>query len=308
MVKGQTAASGGEPGTVTLGAAVGQGVFHSRKRYVPTAESESEDSRRDVAFGYRAFSRRVGARYSIQVIFNSLPLLLVDILVLTATIAACRLLFYQLGARVGIDVSACLIPIASGFVFLNFGLGLYPGTRLSPVEELRRLVVSVTCMFVVWTVGVIMVVGTLGIQRWFLLLVYPACLLTLPIARGWARHLLGKFTNWGIPVLVFGDDLAAVRLYHWLADNHHLGLRPSASSAIATAWPRDRMTRRGTRARGAKRQTSPKNGTSFGPSSFRPKANQPPFPRSLPITSTRSRKCTFYRSSPACPIIGTRSD
>ena len=27
-------------------------------------------------------------------------------------------------------------------------------------------------------------------------------------------------------MLVCGDDLAAVRLYSWLADNHHLGFRP----------------------------------------------------------------------------------
>ena len=40
------------------------------------------------------------------------------------------------------------------------------------------------------------------------------------------RRLLGKYTNWGIPALVCGDDAAAVRVYHWLANNHHLGLRP----------------------------------------------------------------------------------
>ena len=63
-------------------------------------------------------------------------------------------------------------------------------------------------------------------HRWFLPVVYGACLVTLPIARSWARQLLGKLTKWGIPVLVCGDDLAAVRLYSWLADNHHLGFRP----------------------------------------------------------------------------------
>ena len=68
--------------------------------------------------------------------------------------------------------------------------------------------------------------GTLAVQLWFLIIVYPACAFALPIARTWTRHLLGKFTNWGLPALVCGDDAAAVRLYYWLADNHHLGLRP----------------------------------------------------------------------------------
>jgi Undecaprenyl-phosphate galactose phosphotransferase WbaP len=51
-------------------------------------------------------------------------------------------------------------------------------------------------------------------------------LITLPIGRSWVRYVLGRLTNWGVPVLVCGDDAAAVRVYHWLAENHHLGLRP----------------------------------------------------------------------------------
>ena len=145
---------------------------------------------------------------------------------MTATIAACRILFFRLGISVGIDVSNCLLPIATGFVLLNFELGLYPGVKLSPVEELRRLSVSVTCMFVVWAVGVAVLTGSIGIQRWFLMVVYFACLFTLPICRTWLRILLGKWTNWGIPALVCGDDAAATRLYQWLTENPHLGLRP----------------------------------------------------------------------------------
>jgi Undecaprenyl-phosphate galactose phosphotransferase WbaP len=140
---------------------------------------------------------------------------------------AVRFLSMQLGIQVGIDVSACLLPIATGFVLLNFELGLYPGVKLSPAEELRRLTVSVTCMFVVWTLGVYMLTGGLGDNRGLLLaILYATCLLTLPISRTWIRRMLGTYTRWGIPALVCGDDAAAVRVYRWLADNHHLGLRP----------------------------------------------------------------------------------
>jgi hypothetical protein len=226
-VNGPTGLSEGELGTVTLAAAVGQGLFHSRKRYIPMGESAMDESQRQGAAGYRPFSRRVGVRYSLQVLVNSLPLLLVDIFALMTTIAAVRFVFIQLNLRDGMDVSAYLLPIAAGFALLNFEFGLYPGVRLSPVEELRRLVVSVTCMFAIWAIGVLTVLSaSIGVHRWFLPVVYAVCILTLPIARSWARHLLGKWTKWGIPVLVCGDDLAAVRLYHWLADNHHLGFRP----------------------------------------------------------------------------------
>jgi Undecaprenyl-phosphate galactose phosphotransferase WbaP len=173
-----------------------------------------------------AFTRKVGFQYSIQSMLNSLPLLAVDLLALTATVSVFKFLFYWLGITVGIDISQGLVPIASGFVLLNFELGLYPGVRLSPVEELRRLVVSITCMFTVWAVGVAVLTGGFTFHRSFLLVIYLACLVTLPIARGWARHMLGRYTRWGIPVLVCGDDSAAVRLYDWLSHNHHLGLRP----------------------------------------------------------------------------------
>jgi hypothetical protein len=85
-------------------------------------------------------------------------------------------------------------------------------------------------MFVVWGVVAFTVLSAgLNVHRWYLPVVYGICLVTLPIARSWARHILGKpwmrWTKWGIPVLVCGDDLAAVRVHNWLAENHHLGFR-----------------------------------------------------------------------------------
>ncbi len=170
--------------------------------------------------------RKVGAGYSFQVLVNSLPLLAVDILVLTAIIAACRVTFVQLGFGVGIDVSACLLPIATGFVLLNVELGLYPGVRLSPVEEFRRLIVSVTAVFAIWAVGVAALAGGLSNQRWFLLVVYLICLGALPVCHSWARRILGGCRFCGFPVLICGDSPAALSLYDWIRANPRLGLRP----------------------------------------------------------------------------------
>ena len=243
-MKGQTETVGSDSGTATLSAAsVGRGVFQPRV-CVSQSESEVDDSgAHAVIAGHRAFSRRVGLKYSLQVMLHSLPLLLCDVCALAFAIGALRLLSKQLDFQVGIDVSGSFLPIAAGFLLLNFELGLYPGVRLSPVDELRRLSVSVTCMFVVWTLGVAVLTGGLGDNKWLLLsALYVGCLIALPIARSWVRHVLGKYTNWGIPALVCGDDAAAVRVYHWLADNHHLGLRPVGvigDSATLDAGPDD---------------------------------------------------------------------
>jgi len=228
-VKDQTEIGGGESATATatIGAGFRRGhLYRSGVPYVPTTQENPFDADVRSDANHQAFTRTVGAQYIVQSLVNSLPLLIVDLLALTATITVFRFLFQQLGIVVGIDISSGLIPIATGFLLLNFELGLYPGVRLSPVEELRRLVVSITCMFIVWTVGVAVLTGGLAFHRSFLLVIYLACLVTLPIARGWARHVLGRWTRWGLPVLVCGDDPAAVRLYDWLSHNNHLGLRP----------------------------------------------------------------------------------
>jgi Undecaprenyl-phosphate galactose phosphotransferase WbaP len=201
-------------------------MYRSGVPYVPAAQETKLEIYQESSTEPHAFTRRVGAHYSLQSLINSLPLLIVDLAALTVTITVFRFLFKQFGIVVGLDISSGLIPIATGFVLLNFELGLYPGVRLSPVEELRRLVVSITCMFIVWTVGVAVLTGGFSFHRSFLLVIYLACLVTLPIARSWARQLLGRWTRWGIPVLICGDDPAAIRVYDWLTHNRHLGLRP----------------------------------------------------------------------------------
>jgi Undecaprenyl-phosphate galactose phosphotransferase WbaP len=214
----------GAPTLGPLRTAAVRGVVHSTAKYdLPAVESTGDHENPSMR---GVLSRRLGIGYVAQVLGNSIPLLAVDVVVLAATIAACRMLFHYAGWKVGIDVSAYFIAVAAGFVLLNVEFGLYPGVRLSPVEELRRLVVSITCMFVVWAVGVTVRQEELLVQTRFLVVVYLACLFCLPVFRAWARRLLGTWTPWGTPVLVCGDEPNAVKLHDWLATNRNLGLRP----------------------------------------------------------------------------------
>ena len=216
-----------EGGTAVMGAAAMRGgVFSSSMRYQSATDDSLHGPVPAVGESGRVHSRHVGFEYVVQMLVSSLPLLIVDIIALTISIAACRILFHTFGIAAGIDVSDCLIATAAGFVLVNVELGLYPGLRLSPVEEFRRLIVSVTCVLIVWAIGAAVLTGSLAVQIWFLLAVWLTCLVSLPISRGWTRQFLGRWTRWGVPVLVCGDDTAAARVYHWLADNRHLGLRP----------------------------------------------------------------------------------
>ncbi len=208
-----------------FGAAVEKGGVVCAVPPLPAADQPFPDSA-DPAIRQRAVTRKVGVQYTFQVLANSLPLLLVDVLTLATAIFICRTAFHQLGFSIGIDLSACLLPIATGFILLNIELGLYPGVRLSPVEEFRRLIVSVTAVFLIWAVGVAALTGGLADQRWFLLAVYLCCLVGLPVFHGWARRVLGSLKSLGFPVLICGDSPAVLSLHDWIRSNPRLGLRP----------------------------------------------------------------------------------
>jgi hypothetical protein len=82
-VKSQNDAVGGDSGAATLTTpGFSRGLFRTQPAYGATA-GESEDSGQFASFaGWRAFSRNVGARYSLQSFLNSVPLLIVDVCVL----------------------------------------------------------------------------------------------------------------------------------------------------------------------------------------------------------------------------------
>jgi Undecaprenyl-phosphate galactose phosphotransferase WbaP len=214
------------PAASSFGATITRGgIVCPMPRPRTSADAESSDtveaSRPEPA------ARKVGFQYTFQVLVNSLPLLTTDIVTLTAVIAVCRFAFLKLGfIAVGMNVSACLLPMATGFVLINTELGLYPGIRHSPVEEFRRLIVSVTGVFAIWAVAEVVLTGGSAIQRWFLLVVYLSCLVAVPVAHAWIRGVLGRWKSWGFPVLICGNDPSVLDLYDWIKSNSRLGLRP----------------------------------------------------------------------------------
>ncbi|MGD9632754.1 MAG: undecaprenyl-phosphate galactose phosphotransferase WbaP [Pirellulales bacterium] len=172
-------------------------------------------------------TRRVGFRYLVQQVLTSGPLVAVDLTLLLGVIALARVVLLYAGIKTGLNLSACFWPIATGFLLISAELGLYPGIRLSPVEEFRRLSMAVTSIFAVWVVSMMLITDGLSWQRClFLALAYGMYLVALPICRGTLRSFLARSSWWGFPTLVCGYDAAAVKAYDWLANNRRLGLIP----------------------------------------------------------------------------------
>ena len=199
-----------------------QGVTRTSSLILNPAIGKTGD---DIATG--AESRRVGWRYLAQQLLTSGPLIVVDLLLLLAVIAVARQTLFFFGAKVGLNLSDCFLPIATGFLLISAELGLYPGIRLSPVEEFRRLAMAVTSIFAVWVVGMLMMSDGLSLHRIvFLALAYALYLVALPIFRGSLRTLLANRSWWGFPTFVCGDDATTLRVYDWLLNNRRLGLKP----------------------------------------------------------------------------------
>ncbi|MCA9238766.1 MAG: undecaprenyl-phosphate galactose phosphotransferase WbaP [Planctomycetales bacterium] len=171
--------------------------------------------------------REVGVEYLRQLFLTAGALVLADLAVICLAIAATRGLFFAMSNPSGFDVSSHLLPIGIVLVVICGVLGLYPGIRLSPVEELKRCVTAVACVYLTWAASLAIIKdGELTVQPRFLMSAFVLCAVLLPIGRTIARNLLGRTRWWGFPTLVCGDDAAALHLLHWVRTNRQLGLRP----------------------------------------------------------------------------------
>src|SRR4029079_12009186 len=113
---------------------------------------------------------RIGGRYLLQLVLTSAPLMLADLGVLAVGILLSKAIVQYVGIGGGMDISACFPPIVTGFLLVSAELGLYPGIRLSPVEEFRRLSAAVSAMFAAWIVGLAMLPRGITNQPLFLVL------------------------------------------------------------------------------------------------------------------------------------------
>ena len=220
-------------------------------------------------------SRRVGRRYLVQQLLTSGPLIILDLALLLVVIEVAREALVYAGIRPGLDLSACFLPIAAGFLLISAELGLYPGIRLGPVEEFRRMSMAITSIFAVWVISMWMMSGGLSWQRCvFLALAYGLYMVAMPICRGMLRSVLAKQSWWGFSTLICGNDTMVVRVYDWLTNNRRLGLRP-----VGVIANRDNLAIDGDEpwyaGEWSEARALPRPKMRTGPSWYRPKLGRP---------------------------------
>ena len=166
--------------------------------------------------------------YLRQLILTSAPLMAADLLVLLFATYVTSLLGLQWlnPEDITSKASAWLPPVAMGLLLLNAVRGLYPGTCLGLVDEIRRLSLSITIVALVTVSGLRTSSSLFWDRLSFLLVAYVICMFLAPVVRSFVRGKLAKTSWWGFPTLVCGNDSAVFGVCQWLTANQRLGLRP----------------------------------------------------------------------------------
>jgi Undecaprenyl-phosphate galactose phosphotransferase WbaP len=117
-----------------------------------------------------------------------------------------------------------LLPL---FLVMYWFFDSYPGISVSSVDEIRRIVLANTTVFLF--VSVMLALHGLVIRS--ILLYMAACIgasvVTLAM-RAAVRKLGSHFDWWGYPVVLFGCGPVALLVLHKLKTHPHLGMRPVA--------------------------------------------------------------------------------
>ena len=116
-----------------------------------------------------------------------------------------------------------LIPIFLAVFALR---GLYPAVGLSPVEEMRRLTISTTVVFLFFTAFTFWVRTAEDFSRLVIAFSWLIALVTVPICRWLFRVAVTSFGAWGEPVAVIGSGKNTKKIVTFLLERIRFGIRP----------------------------------------------------------------------------------
>jgi Undecaprenyl-phosphate galactose phosphotransferase WbaP len=137
------------------------------------------------------------------------------------------------------NLSAILLPLSGGVLAANMVCGLYPGTGMHPMVELRQTSLSITLVCGAF-LGAILFASVEPMSTVALLLVSWAMLLvSVPLARAATRRICTHFRWWGQPVLIFSDGFTASSIFDAMRSNLDRGLRPIGVIGDPTKYEHD---------------------------------------------------------------------
>lgn len=126
------------------------------------------------------------------------------------------------------DLYYSLWPAAILFIAAYFIVGLYPGVGLAPAEELRRLTLATSLVYLVLAAGTFLFREGNTYSRAVFLGAWILSVVLVPLNRALVRHLLARRPWWGYPVAVLGAGETGRIVVQALKRNPGLGFKPVA--------------------------------------------------------------------------------
>ncbi len=119
-------------------------------------------------------------------------------------------------------------PLGAACVAAYALFGLYPGVGINPAEELRRVVLAVSLVYLAGSAAIFLGKQAALHSRGVYVCSWAAALVLAPAARGVVRGVCASRSWWGAPVLIVGAGEAARTVLRRLTEEPALGWRPFA--------------------------------------------------------------------------------
>ena len=155
------------------------------------------------------------------------------ILVLAGDIVALRLTLWVFFRHTDIMRHAApngwfaFVPLLSLFLVLYWLFEVYPGVRVSPVDEIRRVSLANASAFFVVSLTLALE-GAAATSQLICLLAWIVASTLILVTRTAIRRIGSRYDWWGYPVVVCGGGEVALSVLRKLKTQPHLGLRPVA--------------------------------------------------------------------------------
>jgi Undecaprenyl-phosphate galactose phosphotransferase WbaP len=159
-------------------------------------------------------------------IFMNVILILSDLASLFLAGGLALILRMTMGGVVKIDLYLEIAPIALFAIVVYAWRGLYPALGIGEVEELHRLSITTTLIFLSLATFTFLAKSPPKYSRSIFVLGWIFALVFIPLARYIIRSLLAKLRLWGEPVAVIGAEKDVAKLVGFLRENLKICFRP----------------------------------------------------------------------------------
>ncbi len=159
---------------------------------------------------------------------TTLPIMMADALGLSLAGLTSVMVRYVFGGQFEPSLYWNLWPLLSIMGVIYAVAGLYPAIGLSPVEELRRLILSTTLFYLALGAVIFLLREGTTYSRGIFLMAWLLSMICVWLARISIRRLVAPFGWWGYPVLVMGAGKTGELVIRTLKRQPGLGLKPVA--------------------------------------------------------------------------------